>query len=215
MLKQGSIYLIKVCGCAPAAFRGEQLSKKDEKGRCYGGWLPLKMGSLGVDAYVYLVFNEDGSLSSDRSFADLLEKLPSKEAIGTKTVFEVNELLTASPLLNDLQQQWGLFFDKLTEVQENMESVVARALIRKGFYQRPTMLTPPLEIRGLDVVIRALQVDRYLNNYDKVLALTGDSEEWRPLSEILTTDQWCTLIYKLSKLWTTEEEKDLTTLFPH
>jgi hypothetical protein len=117
--------------------------------------------------------------------------------------------------MNDLQQQWGLFFDKLTEVQENMESVVARALIRKGCYKRPTMLTPPLEIRGLDVVIRALQVDRYLNNYDKVLALTGDSEEWRPLSEILTTDQWCTLIYKLSKLWTTEEEKDLTTLFPH
>ena len=67
----------------------------------------------------------------------------------------------------------------------------------------------------LHKVIRALQVDRYLNNYDKVLALTGDSEEWRPLSEILTTDQWCTLIYKLSKLWTTEEEKDLTTLFPH
>jgi hypothetical protein len=62
--------------------------------------------------------------------------------------------------MNDLQQQWGLFFDKLTEVQENMESVVARALIRKGCYKRPTMLTPPLEIRGLDVVIRALQVDR-------------------------------------------------------
>ena len=99
MLKANSIYMVKVAGCAPAAFRGEQLSKKDEKGRCYGGWLPLKMGSLGVDAYVYLVFNEDGSLSSDRSFAYLLEKLPSKEAIGTKTVFEVNELLTASPLL--------------------------------------------------------------------------------------------------------------------
>ena len=117
--------------------------------------------------------------------------------------------------MNELRQQWGLYFDRLIVIQEEMGAVVARGLIRKGFYQRPTMLTPPLEIRGLDVVIRALQVDRYLNNNDKVLALTGDSEEWRPLSEILTTDQWCTLIYKLSKIWTTEEEKDLTTLFPH
>lgn len=116
--------------------------------------------------------------------------------------------------MNELRQQWGLYFDRLTVIQEEMEAVVAHGLIRKGFYQRPTMLTPPLEIRGPDVVIRALQVDRYLNNYDKVLALTGDSEEWRPLSGLLTTDQWCTLLYKLSILWTTEEEKDSTPLSP-
>ena len=62
--------------------------------------------------------------------------------------------------MNDLQQQWGLFFDKLTEVQENMESVVARALIRKGCYKRPTVFTPPLTLSEPDIMIRSLQVDR-------------------------------------------------------